>query len=129
MGARVLVVDDDSGIRQLVAKVLRRQQYEIDEAVNGQEAIDKLTAHAYDALFLDLMMPIRNGYEVLAFLRAREVQRKYVVVMTAGGPRETWALDDALVHRVLRKPFDIVAVLEAAAGCVGKPTPRENQPE
>ena len=129
MGARVLVVDDDSGIRQLIAAVLRRQLYEVDEAVNGQEAIANLTDHAYDALFLDLMMPVRNGYEVLAFLRARAVQRKYVVVMTAGGSRETWGLDDALVQRVIRKPFDIVDVLGAASDCVGKPRRARTSPD
>lgn len=118
MPGRFLIVDDDDGIRGLVSAVLRRKDYETDEARNGQEAIEKLTDHAYDALFLDLMMPVRNGYEVIAFLRERNIERKCVVVMTAAGTRGVRDLDPALVVRVLHKPFDIADVVDAAALCV-----------
>lgn len=121
MGRRFLVVDDDAGIRRLVSTVLRRQQYETEEAVNGQDAIAKLTEQTYDALFLDLMMPICNGFEVLAFLRLQQVERKCVVVMTAAGTRGTRELDLSLVHRVLHKPFDLVDVISAADECVSAP--------
>ena len=117
MATRFLVVDDDDAIRRLVTTVLRRQSYEVDHAADGQEAIEKWTDRGYDALFLDLMMPRCNGYEVLAFLRQQEVARKCVVVMTAAGARGTSELDLARVHRVLHKPFDIHDVLSAAAEC------------
>jgi two-component system, OmpR family, response regulator ResD len=120
MAARILVVDDDDGIRRLVSTVLRRERYETEEAANGEEAIDKLDAAEYDAMFLDLMMPIRNGYEVLAHLRERQVARKCVIVMTAAGRRGTRDLDQTLVHRVLHKPFDIQDVVTAAALCIGR---------
>lgn len=114
-----LVVDDDDAIRRLVSAVLRRQQYEIDQATNGQEAIEKLTKRTYDALFLDLMMPVCDGYAVLAFLREQQIERKCVVVMTAAGTRGTHKLDLTLVQRVLHKPFDLSDVLDAAAAAVG----------
>jgi CheY-like chemotaxis protein len=120
MPGRFLIVDDDDGIRGLVSAVLRRKEYETDEARNGQEAIDKLTDHAYDALFLDLMMPVRNGYEVMAFLQERNDRRKCVVVMTAAGTRGVRDLDPALVVRVLHKPFDIADVVDAAAMCIAR---------
>jgi CheY-like chemotaxis protein len=110
-----LVVDDDDAIRRLVSKVLHRQDYEIEEARNGREAIEKLGDRDYDGLFLDLMMPVSNGYDVLAFLREQEVSRKCVVVMTAAGVRGTRELDRTLVHRVLHKPFDLVDLVDAAA--------------
>ncbi|HYK05135.1 MAG TPA: response regulator [Thermoanaerobaculia bacterium] len=110
-----LVVDDDDGIRRLVSTVLRRQKYEIDDARDGGEAISKLANGTYDGLFLDLMMPICNGYEVLAFMREQQIDRKCVVVMTAAGTRGTKELDLTLVHRVLHKPFDIADILAAAA--------------
>ncbi|HYO77491.1 MAG TPA: response regulator [Thermoanaerobaculia bacterium] len=119
MSAKFLIVDDDDGIRRLVSAVLRRQKYETDEARDGQEAIDKLSENnSYDALFLDLMMPIRSGYEVIAFLREQQPVRKCVVVMTAAGTRGPKDLDLSVIHRVLHKPFDIEDVLEAAAECV-----------
>jgi CheY-like chemotaxis protein len=115
---RFLVVDDDDGIRRLVSTVLRRQEYEIEEASNGQEAIEKLGDRAYDGLFLDLMMPVCTGYQVLAFMREQQIERKCVVVMTAAGARGTRNLDDVLVHRVLHKPFDLADILDAAAKVV-----------
>jgi CheY-like chemotaxis protein len=120
MAGRFLVVDDDDSIRRLVSAVLRRQQYETDEARDGQEAIEKLARSKYDALFLDLMMPVRSGYEVLAFLRQQQLDHKCVVVMTAAGLRGTKELDMTLVSRVLNKPFNIVDVLEAAEECYGQ---------
>ena len=119
MTPRFLVVDDDDGIRRLVRAVLRRQKYETEEARDGREAIEKLSIHAYDVLFLDLMMPICNGYEVLAFMQRQQIDRKCVVVMTAAGTRGTNELDMTLVNRVLHKPFDIADVLSAAAECYG----------
>jgi two-component system response regulator ResD len=117
MPGRFLVVDDDDSIRRLVSAVLRRQQYETDEARDGQEAIDKLTVREYDALFLDLMMPVCTGYEVLAFMRQRQISHKCVVVMTAAGLRGTKELDLTLVSRVLAKPFNISDVISAAEEC------------
>ncbi len=113
-----LVVDDDDAIRRLVSAVLRRQHYDIDQASNGQEAIEKLTERSYDALFLDLMMPVCDGYAVLAFMREQQIERKCVVVMTAAGTRGTRQLDLTLVQRVLHKPFDLIDVLNAAAAAV-----------
>jgi len=101
--------------------VLRRQQYAVDVARDGQEAIEKLRERAYDGLFLDLMMPVCNGYEVLAFLREQQIERKCAVVMTAAGTRGTRELDHGLVHRVLHKPFDLVDVIDAAARVLVKP--------
>jgi CheY-like chemotaxis protein len=121
MGSRLLVVDDDDGIRRLVTAVLRRQRYEVEEARDGYEAIAKLTVRDYDLMFLDLMMPVRDGYAVLAFLKEQQVEHKCVVVMTAAGARGTKDLDRTLVHRVLHKPFDIGDILVAAQECVGLP--------
>ncbi len=118
MSAHILVVDDDDGIRRLVAAVLKRHGYEIDEAHDGQEAIDRLDAESYDAVFLDLMMPVCNGYEVLDHLDHRAPGRQCVIVMTAAGTRGTRQLNGAPVHTVLHKPFDIQDILAAAEACV-----------
>ena len=113
-----LIVDDDDAIRRLVAVVLRRQRYQSEGACNGKVAIEKLTSRSYDAIFLDLMMPVCDGHEVLEFLRQQQIRRKFVVVMTAAGMRETRDLDSTLVLRILHKPFDLAEVLDAAATCL-----------
>jgi CheY-like chemotaxis protein len=121
MSARILVVDDDDAIRRLVGTVLRRQQYETEDAANGLEAMEKLSARPFDAVFLDLMMPIRDGYDVVTYLQGRE-DRPYVVVMTAAGTKGTRNLDPQVVRRILYKPFDIRDVIAAAAECIGTGT-------
>jgi CheY-like chemotaxis protein len=118
MTTRFLVVDDDDGIRRLVTAVLRRQSYEVDEACDGREAIEKLSTRAYDAIFLDLMMPVCDGYEVLAFLREQQPTGNRVVIMTAARAHGMRELDPALIRRVLHKPFEIQDVLSAATECV-----------
>jgi two-component system, NtrC family, response regulator AtoC len=120
MTARFLVVDDDDSIRRLVTAVLRRHTYEADEASDGLEAIRKLSDRGYDAIFLDLMMPVCDGYEVLAFLREQQPAGNCVVIMTAARAHGVQELDPALIRRVLHKPFDIEDVLSAAAECVAK---------
>lgn len=117
-----LVVDDDAGIRSLVQVVLRRQQYAVAVAADGREAIEMLRDRRYDALFLDLMMPICNGHQVLAFLQEQQIVRKCVVVMTAAGARQTRELDTNLVHRVLHKPFDLRDLIASAAGVLLEPS-------
>lgn len=118
MGQRILVVDDDGAIRRLVTSVLRRARYETDEAADGREAIEKLTAGEYAAIFLDLMMPVCNGFEVIAFLRTRDDFRKCVVVMTAAGTRGTDLIDYTVVDRVIHKPFEITEIVESAEACI-----------
>ena len=119
MGARVLVVDDDDSIRRLVSAILRRQRYETDEARDGREAIGKLQTQTYAAVFLDLMMPVCGGDEVIAFLQEHAPDQKRVIVMTAAGSRHTSALNGSVVHQVLQKPFDVQAVIESAAQVTG----------
>lgn len=102
--ARALVVDDDHSIRYMVSRLLEREGYEVDPAVDGGEAIEQIQQKEYALILLDLMMPRVDGYTVLRYLehhRAQELEK--VVVMTALSP-EHLAAD---VPRILLKPFDL----------------------
>jgi DNA-binding response OmpR family regulator len=70
MSPRVLVADDDPGIRDVVAYALRHEGFETETVVNGSEALDAARASSYDLLILDLMMPAMSGIEVCRRLRA-----------------------------------------------------------
>lgn len=61
---RILVADDDQGIRLVLSTHLRRRGWEVDEAVDGTDAIDRLEHEEYDAVVLDQKMPGRTGIEV-----------------------------------------------------------------
>jgi DNA-binding response OmpR family regulator len=66
---RVLVADDDVNIAELVRLYLKKQDYEVDIANNGREALLKLQSGAFDLLILDIMMPLASGIQVLRDLR------------------------------------------------------------
>ena len=105
--ARVLVVDDEPAIRALVAKIVERAGLEVDVARDGAEAIDKLEARLYEVIVLDLMMPNVDGYALIDYLKARSGTRPAIIVISAGDTAALRRLDGAVVHSILRKPFDI----------------------
>ena len=61
---KILVVDDEARIRRLLKMYLERENYKIEEAENGDEAINKALGNDYDLILLDLMMPGTDGIEV-----------------------------------------------------------------
>jgi len=82
--AHVLVVDDERDITALVAYHLAKAGYRVTTAGTGVAALDALAAEAPDLVVLDLMLPGRSGYDVLAEIRRREETREIgVIVLTA----------------------------------------------
>lgn len=119
---RVLVVDDDDAIRAMVERVLKREQYEVESAKDGFEAIEKLTRNDYTTVLLDLMMPRVDGHGVLRYLEERP-KAPAVIVMTANmqGAQETASA--APVFRVLSKPFDIRQLVSHVHECASTAAP------
>lgn len=66
---KILIADDKATSRELLRTVLERQGYEVVEAANGEEALERALAELPDLILLDLQMPRRTGYEVLGELR------------------------------------------------------------
>jgi CheY-like chemotaxis protein len=105
---KVLVVDDDDAIRMMVERVLKREQFEVDGARDGFEAIEKLTHNDYGTVLLDLMMPRVDGHGVLRYLeREKNAPSPWVILMTANLQSASETRDARPVFRVLSKPFDI----------------------
>jgi two-component system response regulator MprA len=69
-GPRVLVVDDEPGVRSSLGRALRLEEYAVELAEDGQEALDRLAAGGYDVVVLDVAMPRVDGLEVCRRLRA-----------------------------------------------------------
>ena len=69
MAERILIVDDERKMRQLIGLYLTNAGYELDEASSGIEAIHKATDQPYDAIILDIMMPQTDGWDVCEHLR------------------------------------------------------------
>jgi CheY-like chemotaxis protein len=114
----VLVVDDDDAIRRLVSRVLARHQYETAEAVDGQDALEKLRMRPYDVLVLDLMMPVMNGFEVIRYITANDdAGMPCVIVLSAAGTRDLADAAAMGVHAVIHKPFDLPVLITAVDEC------------
>lgn len=80
---KILVVDDEERIRRLLKMYLERENYVIEEAEDGDEALSKALANDYDVILLDLMMPGKDGIEVCRELR--EKKGTPVIMLTAKG--------------------------------------------
>jgi two-component system, NtrC family, response regulator AtoC len=120
---RVLIADDDPGIRCLLVAFLRRQGFRLLEAGNGAEALAKMRAGKADVVVMDLMMPRVSGWDVLRERAADPLlQWIPIVVVTANHSREVTAdLLDQDVHAVLGKPFDLDVLLAAVTACLDQP--------
>jgi DNA-binding response OmpR family regulator len=109
---RVLVVDDDPDVREVVATVLGDDGYEVDTASDGAEALRKVGEHAPDAVILDAMMPVMDGYEFLKLWRTRPVEERAPVLVVSAVRDWRTALESG-AQGYLSKPFDLDS-LEAA---------------
>jgi DNA-binding response OmpR family regulator len=117
--ARVLVADDDASIRGLVRTLLRRENFEVDEASNGDEAMRRMRAERYDAVVLDLMMGPGSGLDVLDAIKVERPGEKFVIVVSATSQASIDRLEGDNIFAKLRKPFDINELLGAVRKCAG----------
>lgn len=81
--AKILVVDDEDRIRQLIKMYLEREKFIVEEADNGENALEMAVENDYDVILLDIMMPGMDGIEVCQELR-KEKQTP-VIMLTAKG--------------------------------------------
>jgi len=77
---KVLIVDDSLISRRMISKLISKHNFQIDEAVNGQQALEKIRATQYDIVFLDLLMPDVNGLQILSDLKKENCPTKVIVI-------------------------------------------------
>ncbi len=113
---RVLVVDDDAATRKLLSAVLLGRGLVVDEAGDGQEALDLIESQPYGVIVLDLLMPVIDGFTVAEKLSAL-TPRPVVLVVTGAAHDVVDQLDAATVHGIIRKPFDAEEIANVVAAC------------
>lgn len=79
---RVLVVEDEKDLNRIICKKLKVEGYSVDNCYDGEEALTYIDGASYDIIIMDIMMPKKNGYEVLAQMR-REGNPTPVLFLTA----------------------------------------------
>jgi len=115
---RVLVVDDDFEIRNLLSAAFSQQGLSVDTASSGEDAIALITQTPYSVIVVDLVMPGVDGFAVLEHVRARKSENQPVVLVVTGADEPIVAqLDPALVHGIMRKPFDVQEVTNIVCAC------------
>jgi excisionase family DNA binding protein len=119
---RVLVVDDEEGIRDLLSKTLALADYEVDLAHDGRTALDRLRLIQYDLLITDLRMPGVDGLTVIR--EARRLKAELPVIIITGYSSEASAIEaiNLGVQGYLTKPFRVPRVLAAASKALGETT-------
>ncbi len=103
---KILIVDDEPGIRELLAPFLERAGFEVSTASDGQEALELVKVFRPDLLILDVLMPKMNGREVLRTLRDDENWTPVILLTQVGeAPERALALEEG-ADDYLNKPFD-----------------------
>jgi excisionase family DNA binding protein len=117
---RVLVVDDEATIRDLLSKTLALAEYDVDLAPDGRSAIDRLRMIPYDLLITDLKMPGVDGLTVIR--EARRLKADLPVIIITGYSTEASAIEavNLGVSGYLTKPFRVPRVLAAASKALGE---------
>jgi DNA-binding NtrC family response regulator len=118
MTRKILVVDDEPGMRKSLAMMLRREQYEVAETASVAEAVGRLKGDRYDLVIADLMMEPLNGLDLLALVQRHRATCP-VIIMTAFGTPEARSEASALgAADFLEKPLQAPQLLDRVRALV-----------
>jgi CheY-like chemotaxis protein len=111
--SHVLIVEDDQDIRESLQELLKLEGYEVSTAINGQEAVKKLSSMKRPCLILlDLMMPVMNGWEFLAIRKNMDVIATIPVVVVSAVAEKNQASD---VNEFVKKPVDLDSLVKVVS--------------
>lgn len=108
---RILVAEDERDMNRLITRTLEKEGYGVDSCYDGAEALDYLAGAEYDAAILDIMMPKKDGYEVLAWIRRQEKELPVLFLTAKDGIADRVRGLDLGADDYLVKPFDFDELL------------------
>ncbi len=108
---RILLVEDDLGIVNFVAKGLREAAYAVDVAPDGEQALYQISINEYDAIVLDVMIPIKNGFDVCREIRENGLQTPVLMLTARDAVKDRIEGLDAGADDYLTKPFSFAEFL------------------
>ena len=118
---RILVVDDEASIRDLLSKTLALAEYQVDTAADAPSALDRVRGAEYDLMIADLKMPGMDGLTLIR--QVKRIRADLPVIIITGFSTESSAIEavNLGVAGYLIKPFRVPQVLAAAAKALGAP--------
>ena len=106
MAYRILVIDDETAIREAIKMTLEYEGYKVDEARSGQDGLDRATKTPFDAILLDIKMPILDGIEVLENLKEQKVASPVIMVSGHGDVHTAVECTKRGAYDFLEKPLN-----------------------
>ncbi|KXG77328.1 hypothetical protein AN618_12250 [Fervidicola ferrireducens] len=108
MKPRVLIVDDSAAVRGFHGSILRNAGFEVEEAANGYEALEKYFKNRFDLLLVDVNMPKMHGYELIRQIRQQHLSDfvPVIVISTESGENDYLEAFRAGANLYLEKPVD-----------------------
>lgn len=103
----ILIIDDDEQVRSLMARALRHANFQVIEAEDGQQGVDRARSNRIDLVVTDLVMPVQEGVQTIMTLR-QERPRLPIIAISGGASHSKLYLDIAAkigARRILAKPF------------------------
>ncbi len=122
MSGKILIVDDQKGVRRLLEELFKKEGWDVNVAADGKEAINKVAEKLPDIILMDVKMPNMNGLEA-----SQIILENYgtipIIMMTAYGEIEVVkkALD-AGVKKCITKPFDIMVLRDMVNNLITEKT-------
>jgi two-component system copper resistance phosphate regulon response regulator CusR len=108
---RLLIVEDDADMRQFIVRGLSERAYAVDEARDGPAALERAMITTYDAIVLDVAIPVPDGFEVCRQLRREGVQSPILMLTARDGVDDRVTGLDSGADDYLVKPFEFVELL------------------
>lgn len=119
-GTRILVVEDDSGTRELLRELLLEEGHKVRMARNGKEALEWVTKETFDLVLTDLGMPEMDGIELLKTLRRISPDMRVIVVTGRADLEARARAKSPGAYDYVTKPFHPYTILEKVARALGK---------
>ncbi len=116
---RILVVDDDPSVRQMLARVLVGEGYNVQVAANGLEALEMVAASHLDLVLLDLNMPVKNGWDTCERLTSQNPLLSVIVITTM--PNQLFTALGSGVGALLEKPLDFPKLIQTVSNLIAEP--------
>ncbi|RAJ82054.1 response regulator receiver domain-containing protein [Chitinophaga dinghuensis] len=107
--SKILLVEDDEVMPKIISRILPEPEYQVDIAVNGKEAMQKLEAnnYQYDLIITDIMMPYANGFEILSKVKSHDREKPIPVIIVSNAGNEDMIMEGFKlgVDDFLKKPI------------------------
>lgn len=111
---RILLAEDDEILRMLIIDTLEEEDFQVDEAKDGQEAVDLLETRPYELVIIDYMMPAYSGVEVIEIARNGEMNKHVTILMLSAKSQQS-EQEKAMAAGAdffIAKPFSPMELLE-----------------